>query len=127
MNAPEDRDRSNELVLVGSRWFGWGHHHTVVAERLNHSVREVRMVRDVKGPKGMIPGPIAKKSLPGEWLPAWRVQKFCDRTVEEVEIPEVLPEPPKKPARKRRPKVKNTPRTRKRSTAKRKTKARKRG
>lgn len=80
----DDRDRPNELVVVGSRWFGWGHHHAVVDERTTEGVREVRLVRDVRGPKGMIPGPVTKKAQPGEWIAAWRVQKFCDRTKEEA-------------------------------------------
>lgn len=82
MSTPADRDRANELVTVGSRWFGWGHHHTVVDEREVGGVREVRMVRDVQGKKGMEPGAPAKKAPAHEWCAAWRVQKFCDRTQE---------------------------------------------
>ncbi len=83
MTVETDRDRACELVTVGSRWFGWGHHHAVVDERTTEGVRFVRMVRDVRGPKGMIPGPVTKKAQASEWIAAWRVQKFCQRTQED--------------------------------------------
>lgn len=83
--VPNDRDRANDLVVVGTRWYGWGHHHAVVDERVRDGVREVRLVRDVRGDKGMMPGPITKKAQPGEWIAAWRVQKFCNLTTKEDE------------------------------------------
>jgi hypothetical protein len=82
-HAPQDADRAAELVDVGSRWFGHGHHHTVVDTRTGeHGVLEARIVRDVRGAKGMEPGPVAKKAPAHEWMAAWRIQKFYDRTKE---------------------------------------------
>src|ERR1043166_3119735 len=115
----EDADRPSELVTIGSRWFGWRHHWTVMEERTGRfGLREVRFVRDDK------PGvPSTDKRVRDHWLPAWRVQRFCDRT-EEVEVPERertrskrLALMVEKPVRKTRPKRK----AKSKSSTKRKT------
>lgn len=80
MTAAVDIDRTHDLVVVGSRWHGWGHHWTAVDERERWGMREVRLVRDVRGPKGMERGIVKRHAQHWEWVAAWRVQKYCRRT-----------------------------------------------
>jgi hypothetical protein len=126
-HVKDDADRPNELVTIGSRWFGWRHHWTVMEERRGHyGVREVRFVRDDK------PGvPSTERRVRDQWLPAWRIQRFCDRQGD-VEVPErertrskriATTEPKVKPARKgikRKAPVKPATAKRKRKTTARK-------
>ena len=66
MNVAKDIERAHEQVVVGSRWFGWGHHWTIKQERLDNGVRMV-LTHRVTG---------ARKNV-NIWLAAWRVQRYC--------------------------------------------------
>lgn len=64
-----DKDRAHDLVVVGSRWFGWGHHWTIKRERTAaFGVKQVLMHRDT-GERGKV------KST-NVWVEAWRVQRY---------------------------------------------------
>jgi hypothetical protein len=65
VNVPADIERAHEQVVVGSRWFGWGHHWTIKRERTVDGVREVLMHRATGGRKHT-----------QQWIAAWRVQRY---------------------------------------------------
>jgi hypothetical protein len=65
VNVPKDIERAHEQVVVGSRWFGWGHHWTIGPDRVVDGIREVRMRRDT--------GPRQNRH---QWVAAWRVQRY---------------------------------------------------
>ena len=70
MNVAADKDRAHDLVVVGSRWFGWGHHWEIKRRRVGTvGVVEVLM-RRVTGERKNVTN----------WVPAWRVQRYCNRT-----------------------------------------------
>lgn len=69
MNVAADIERAHELVVVGSRWFGWGHHWTIKRLRMVDGVTEALMHRDTGERKNV-----------NNWVAAWRVQKYCDRS-----------------------------------------------
>jgi hypothetical protein len=67
MNVARDAERAHEQVVVGSRWYGWGHHWTIMRDHLDEAgVREVVMRRDT-GPRHNRLNVVA----------AWRVQRYC--------------------------------------------------
>lgn len=66
MIVPADAERAHENVVVGSRWFGWGHHWTLKRERVVEGVHQVLMHR-VTGPRKNV----------DVWVDSWRVQKYC--------------------------------------------------
>ena len=67
MNVPADRERAHDEVVVGSHWFGWGHHWEIKRERVDNGVHEVLMRRT------------SGKSF-STWVASWRVQRYCIRS-----------------------------------------------
>lgn len=69
MNVAADIDRAHDEVVVGSRWFGWGHHWQIKRQRTVDGVREV-LTRRLTGERKNV----------NCWVAAWRVQKYCTRS-----------------------------------------------
>jgi len=62
----KDIERAHEEVVVGSRWFGWGHHWTIKRERTAaFGVRQVLMHRAT-----------GERRNVNVWVDAWRVQRY---------------------------------------------------
>lgn len=61
-------ERAHEQVVVGSRWFGWGHHWTIKRLRENgqYGVHQALMHRDT-----------GERRNVNVWVDSWRVQRFC--------------------------------------------------